>query len=105
MVDRICATRTVDAEDCAVRVEAEAFSGSIIMLEVPGVEEWKIPLKGDLVYVPEDKEVAEFFYKRKLLLVNGERWCIHVRDGVFTVKMMNSGMHTALGFLTPLVHI
>eukprot|EP00242_Pyramimonas_sp_CCMP2087_P006531 CAMPEP_0198210488 /NCGR_PEP_ID=MMETSP1445-20131203/20136_1 /TAXON_ID=36898 /ORGANISM="Pyramimonas sp., Strain CCMP2087" /LENGTH=425 /DNA_ID=CAMNT_0043884557 /DNA_START=223 /DNA_END=1497 /DNA_ORIENTATION=+ len=84
MVDRICATRTVDAKDCAVRVEAEAFSGSIIMLEAPGVEEWKIPLKGDLVYVPEDKDVADFFYKRKLLLVNG--------------------MHTALGFLTLVDH-
>jgi len=84
MVDRICARRTVDSDNGRIVVETEEFSGSIIMLKAPPVDPHRIPLQGDAVFVPEDAEVAEYFYKRKLLLVNG--------------------MHTALGFLTLVDH-
>mmetsp|Transcript_35167 Transcript_35167/g.48783 ORF Transcript_35167/g.48783 Transcript_35167/m.48783 type:complete len:1016 (-) Transcript_35167:135-3182(-) len=80
MVDRICAERTVCSSG-AIAIEAENHLGSIVMLEAPKKGETaKMPLEGDNVLVPQNSEIAEYLYMRKLLTVNG--------------------MHTTLAFMT-----
>jgi len=80
MVDRICAERSICSSG-TIAIEAENHAGSIVMLEPPKQEsDNEMPLGGDNVAVPTDSDVAEYFYQRKLLTVNG--------------------MHTTLAFMT-----
>mmetsp|Transcript_41194 Transcript_41194/g.60723 ORF Transcript_41194/g.60723 Transcript_41194/m.60723 type:complete len:563 (+) Transcript_41194:82-1770(+) len=77
MVDRICTGRTIEAN--RIDIQAEPFGGSIVLLDPPN-RGHIVPLGGESVTVPSSKAEAEFFYERKLFLVNG--------------------MHTTLAFLT-----
>mmetsp|Transcript_30027 Transcript_30027/g.49070 ORF Transcript_30027/g.49070 Transcript_30027/m.49070 type:complete len:474 (+) Transcript_30027:61-1482(+) len=77
MVDRICTGRTIEAN--RIDIQAEPFGGSIVLLDPPN-RGHIVPLGGESVTVPSSKAEAEFFYERKLFLVNG--------------------MHTTLAFMT-----
>lgn len=83
MVDRISSTRTVDAAGATVRIEAEAWKGTIVPLD-PAVNRARPPPfgsgNGADVLAPATDAEASYLSDRKLALVNG--------------------MHTTLAFLT-----
>ncbi|CAM9847581.1 unnamed protein product [Chrysoparadoxa australica] len=78
MVDRICTGRDIYEEYINVDSEPE-FPGCIIMLDPPQPHDL-VPFGGPITIIPKTKEEAEYFYVRKVSIVNG--------------------MHTTLAFLT-----
>jgi hypothetical protein len=78
MVDRICTGRQI--EQHLINVDAEPkFPGSIVVLDPPSCPE-HVPLAGENVVIPRSELEAEYYYSRKVSLVNG--------------------MHTVLAFLS-----
>ncbi|CAN0083948.1 unnamed protein product [Phaeothamnion confervicola] len=71
MVDRICTGREIGG--AFVDVEAEpGYGGSIVVLKPAlAAEPSKVPFAGEGVVLPRTQAEADYFYKRKLSLVNG----------------------------------
>lgn len=88
MVDRICVGRDVHSKDHVVDTAAEEFEGNIIVL-TPLDNDELVPFGGDTT-VPKEKATAQFFYKRKFSIVNGESFS--ARTKVFGGK---SECHTS----------
>jgi len=86
MVDRICSSREVVADDGQPRIEVEAENhpGQIVLLEETSQDLDELPLDGDTVQVPETEEVADYLFVQKKRLVNS--------------------MHTVLAFSTLVDH-
>mmetsp|Transcript_7292 Transcript_7292/g.10952 ORF Transcript_7292/g.10952 Transcript_7292/m.10952 type:complete len:437 (-) Transcript_7292:38-1348(-) len=77
MIDRICTGR--ETLKTSIEVTTEAYRGSIVLL-TPKSPDQIIPFAGDNVTIPDSESEANFFYEKKLFLVNG--------------------MHTTLAFMT-----
>eukprot|EP00904_Undaria_pinnatifida_P005866 jgi/Undpi1/2409/HiC_scaffold_13.g05790.m1 len=77
MVDRICAERTITAD--WIEMAAEPSAGEIVVIKPPPQAPLP-PFTGDHVQIPRIPAEAEYFCRRKILMVNG--------------------MHTTLAFVT-----
>ncbi|CAM9808776.1 unnamed protein product [Ectocarpus sp. 6 AP-2014] len=85
MVDRICTERTITAD--WIEMGTEPSSGEIVVIAPPQGAPLP-PFKGDHVQIPRIPAEAEYFCRRKILLVNG----MHTTLAFITLCKLESGV-------------